>query len=113
MTTSELVSAYLAALERADADAVLKLFTSDAVVHSPLYGPQPAAEFYPELFADTNRSLLTLLGVMDGSSQQGTALVSFWFHFEWRFPSGAAAPFTVMDIAELTDDGRIATLYIV
>ncbi|MGW1077613.1 nuclear transport factor 2 family protein [Streptomyces sp. NPDC002537] len=113
MTTSELVSAYLAALERADADAVLKLFTSDAVVHSPLYGPRPAAEFYPVLFADTGRSRLTLLGTMDGSSQQGAPLVSFWFHFDWRLPSGAAAPFTVVDIAELADDGRIAALHIV
>ncbi|MFK0202422.1 nuclear transport factor 2 family protein [Streptomyces lavendulae] len=113
MTAAELVSAYLDALERADVEAVLRLFAPDAMVHSPLYGPKPATEFYPELFADTSRSHLTLLAVMEGRNQQGTQLVSFWFHFDWRLPSGVAAPFDVVDLAELSQDGRIAELRIV
>ena len=113
MTAAELVSAYLSALERADAEAVLELFAPGAMVHSPLYGPRPATEFYPELFADTSRAALTLLGVADGRTQQGAALISFWFHFDWRLPSGAAAPFDVVDLAELAEDGRIAALRIV
>lgn len=47
MTAAELVSAYLSSLERADAEAVLELFAPGAMVHSPLYGPRPATEFYP------------------------------------------------------------------
>ncbi|GAA3285785.1 nuclear transport factor 2 family protein [Streptomyces lavendulae] len=113
MTAAELVSAYLAALERADAEAVLRLFTPNAVVHSPLYGPKSAAEFYPDLFADTSRPHLTLLGVLEGRNQQGTLLISFWFHFDWLLPSGVAAPFDVVDLAELSQDGRIAELRIV
>ncbi|WP_128435361.1 nuclear transport factor 2 family protein [Streptomyces cyaneus] len=113
MTADELVSAYLAGLERADAEAVLELFAPGAIVHSPLYGPKPATEFYPELFADTSRSRLTLLGVTNGRTQQGARLIAFWFHFDWRLPSGAAAPFDVVDLAELSEDGRIATLRIV
>jgi ketosteroid isomerase-like protein len=70
MSTANLVDMYLAGLEQADADAVLALFAPDAVVHSPLYGPKPAAEFYPELFADTSRARLTLLGVMEGQTRQ-------------------------------------------
>ncbi|MCY0937384.1 nuclear transport factor 2 family protein [Streptomyces sp. H34-S4] len=113
MTAAELVSAYLAGLEQADTEAVLDLFVPGAMVHSPLYGPRPAAEFYPELFADTSRSELTLLGVMEGHTPQNTALLSFWFHFDWHLPSGAAAPFNVVDLAELAEDGRITTLRIV
>ncbi|MDJ0466213.1 nuclear transport factor 2 family protein [Streptomyces sp. H27-C3] len=116
MAAAELVSAYLAGLERADSEAVLELFAPGGMVHSPLYGPRLATEFYPELFADTSRSRLTLLGVMEGRSQQGAVLVSFWFHFDWRLPSGAAAPFDVVDLAELAElaeDGRIAALRIV
>ncbi|MEU2835405.1 nuclear transport factor 2 family protein [Streptomyces lavendulae] len=113
MTAAELVAAYLSALEQADADAVLELFAPGGVVRSPLYGPRPATDFYPELFADTSRASLTLLGVAEGQTRQGAALISFWFHFDWRLPSGAAAPFDVVDLAELTDDGRIATLRIV
>jgi hypothetical protein len=51
--------------------------------------------------------------VAEGRTQQGTALISFWFHFDWPLPSGAAAPFDVVDLAELAEDGRIATLRIV
>lgn len=110
---AELVSSYLAALERADVEGVLKLFAPNAIVHSPLYGPTPATEFYPALFADTGWSELTLLGVMEGRSQRGTPLVSFWFHFDWRLPSGTAAPFDVVDVAELAEDGRIDALRII
>ena len=113
VTAAELVSAYLAGLERADTQAVLALFAPGAVVYSPLYGPKPATEFYPELFADTGRAQLTLRGVMEGRTPDGSALISFWFHFDWRLPSGAAAPFDVVDLAELADDGRIAALHIV
>jgi hypothetical protein len=39
--------------------------------------------------------------------------VSFWFHFDWRLPSGAAAPFDVVDIAALGPDGKIRDLHII
>ncbi|RZS36890.1 ketosteroid isomerase-like protein [Herbihabitans rhizosphaerae] len=112
LTPSDLVSRYLDALERSDLDAVLALFAPDAVVHSPLYGERPPAEFYPELFADTSAAKLTLHGVMEGRTRDGAPLVSFWFHFDWRLPSGVAAPFDVVDLAELAEDGRIAALRI-
>lgn len=113
MNAADLVPAYLSALERADLDTVLELFAPGAVVHSPLYGPMPATEFYPALFADTSRSQLTLKGTAEGTTEDGRRLLTFWFHFDWRLPSGAEAPFDVVDVAELTDDGRIATLRIV
>jgi len=113
MNAAELVASYLAALEQADLDAVLKLFTPDAVVHSPLYGPLPAAQFYPALFADTGESHLTLKGTMEGRSEGNGRLLAFWFHFDWRLPSGRPAPFEVVDLAELDDDGRIGSLRII
>lgn len=113
MDAATLASAYLSALERADAPAVLRLFGPGALVHSPLYGPTPAAEFYPALFADTGRSELTSRGVAEGRTADGRRLVSFWFHFAWRLASGAEAPFDAVDLAELDDDGRITALHIV
>ena len=108
-----IVAAYLRAVEEADLDAMLALFTPDAVVHSPLYGTLPAAEFYPALFADTGSATLTLLGTMRGTSVNGAALLSFLFHFDWVLPNGTAAPFDVVDVAELDDDGLITGLRIV
>jgi hypothetical protein len=83
------------------------------IVHSPLYGTLPATEFYPALFADTGSASLTLLGIMRGASVEGRALLSFLFHFDWRLPNGTAAPFDVVDIAELDDDGLISSIRIV
>ena len=85
MTGRTLASEYLSAIERGDLDAILALFRPGATVHSPLYGPLPAAEFYPRLLADTGRSELHLRGVTSDGP-----LVSIWFRFDWTLPSGSA-----------------------
>lgn len=108
-----IVGAYLRALEEGDLAGMLALFTPDAVVHSPLYGTLPAAEFYPALFADTGSATLTLLGTMRGTSVEGTALLSFLFHFDWVLPNGIRAPFDVVDVAELHDEGLISSIRII
>jgi len=109
----ELVATYLRALTTADPALAIGLFTEDGIVHSPLYGPRPAAAFYPALFEDTTEATLTLRSVMTGEDQGGARTVSFWFHFDWRLPSGAAAPFDVVDVATLAPDGKIKDLHIV
>ncbi len=108
-----IVAAYLKALGDGDVDAMLALFAEGAIVHSPLYGTLPAAEFYPTLFADTSSAKLTLLGTMRGTTVAGGALLSFLFHFDWSLPGGTVAPFDVVDIAELDDDGLISSIRIV
>jgi len=108
-----IVAAYLQAIRDADADAMLTLFADGAIVHSPLYGTLPATEFYPTLFADTSSAEVTLLGTMRGTSVEGRALLSFLFHFDWVLPGGTAAPFDVVDVAELDDAGLISSIRIV
>ncbi|MBO2445678.1 nuclear transport factor 2 family protein [Actinomadura barringtoniae] len=107
MNAQTLATSYLTALEAADLDALLTLFHPDAVVHSPLYGPTPAGDFYPRLLADTGRSSLHLRGVTEGPN-----LVAIWFRFDWTLPSGAPADFECVDVLELGDDDRIRTLRI-
>jgi len=91
----------------------VSLFTDDGIVHSPLYGALPARDFYPALFADTSQANLTLRSLMSGQDQAGRPTVSFWFHFDWRLPSGVAAPFDVVDVATLAPDGKIKDLHII
>ncbi|MBM7412923.1 steroid delta-isomerase [Clavibacter michiganensis] len=107
-----LVTRYLQALEDADPAAAISLFAPGGVVHSPLYGTLPATDFYPALFADTSASRLTLRRVMR-ADDEGTPTVAFWFDFAWVLANGDPAPFTVVDVAELDDEGRIAQLHIV
>jgi len=109
----DLVRTYLHALDTADAELAVSLFAENAIVHSPLYGPQPARDFYPALFADTSQANLTLKSVMTGTDTDGATTISFWFHFDWRLPSGAAAPFDVVDVATMGPDGRIQSLQII
>ena len=92
---------------------MVSLFAEDGVVHSPLYGARPARDFYPALFDDTSQANLTLKSVMSGTDRTGRTTVSFWFHFDWRLPSGAAAPFDVVDVATLGSDGKILELHVV
>ena len=106
---SGLVDEYLQALEAADAGRVLALFAPDGEVHSPLYGVMEASHFYPALFADTAESRLRLKRVL----RDGEDAIAFWFDFDWVLANGEAAPFTVVDIAELDDDGLIKRLHIV
>jgi hypothetical protein len=115
VTTSAdaLVADYLHALRTADAGLAVSLFTEDGIVHSPLYGPQPAGVFYPALLADTSQANLTLKCVMSGADQAGQTTVGFWFHFDWRLLTGAAAPFDVVDVATLAPDGKIKDLHII
>ena len=107
MTGRALASDYLSAIERGALAARLALFRPGATVHSPLYGPLPAAEFYPRLLADTGRSQLHLRGV----AQDGP-LVSIWFRFDWTLPSGTPADFECVDMLELDEDGLITALHI-
>ncbi|GGK73408.1 hypothetical protein Sme01_06940 [Sphaerisporangium melleum] len=113
MTPRELADAYLAALGDGDLDGILRLFTPDGMVRSPLYGPMPAAEFYPAVLADTSASHLTLRGVTTGETATGETLVNVWFHYDWRLANGDAAPFDVVDVLELDAQSRVAVLNIV
>src|SRR5487761_632315 len=108
LTARALARDYLAAIEHGDLAAILGLFHPDATVHSPLYGPLPATEFYPKLLADTGRSELRLHGVT-----QDANLVSIWFRFHWTLPSGTVTDFACVDMLELDDQGLIVALHII
>jgi hypothetical protein len=107
-----MVDEYLAALETADTTRMLTLFADGAIVNSPLYGLMPAREFYPRLFQDTAQASLRLRSVLVGKTTEGRPTVAFWFDFHWTLSDGALAQFTVVDVAELDQDGRILTLQI-
>ncbi|WP_375432651.1 nuclear transport factor 2 family protein [uncultured Friedmanniella sp.] len=113
MNSDNLVATYLRALSTADAALAVGLFTEDAVIHSPLYGPSSPAVFYPQLFSDTSEARLELLATMQGLDSAGATTISFFFHFDWRLPSGEAAPFDVVDVARLDHDGLITSLHLV
>lgn len=108
----ELVNTYLRALGSGDSALAISLFTSDGSVHSPLYGEMAASDFYPTLFAHTAQSTLRLRKTLH-SAEEDDRTIGFWFDFDWTLADGVPAPFTVLDVAELNDDGLITDLHIV
>ncbi len=114
MTDKELATAYIAALDAGDLNGLLALFAPGAMVTSPLYGSHPAPAFYKEMFAKSGNSKGTLLGTLGrGQTVEGKALIAFWFRFDWILASGVHAPFDVVDLCEIDDNGLIANLNIV
>lgn len=101
MTTKQLCTDYLDALNRGDLDAVRAMFTDDGSVVSPLYGVRPAFDFYADLFSDTSRSVTTLLNVFDTSN--GTNSVALHFRYQWTLADGKQVAFECVDVFELND----------
>jgi hypothetical protein len=66
------------------------------------------------MFAKSGNSKGTLLGVLGrGQTVGGRPLIAFWFRFDWILASGTHAPFDVVDLCELDDQGLIINLNIV
>lgn len=99
MKTEQLCINYLEALNTGSLEGVLACFDSDATVVSPLYGERSAADFYTELFADTNRSETTLLNVFSKSNDSNA--VALHFRYDWTLKDDNKVTFEVVDVFEL------------
>ncbi|HEY1722694.1 MAG TPA: nuclear transport factor 2 family protein [Magnetospirillaceae bacterium] len=102
MIAEDLCRAYLTALNAGSRDAVRALFTSDAVVVSPLYGIWPAEAFFKDLFAATRQSQTTLTNVF--ASVRDKATIALQFRYRWILATGKTVEFECVDVFELTDD---------
>lgn len=104
------INAYLKRLEAGEFTDLLDLFHPDAVVVSPLYGERPAADFYRELFEDTDHSILTPLRIFtDPANRSGAA----YFLYEWVMNNGRHVSFPVVDLFDFDEAGRILQLTII
>ncbi|MEE3650987.1 MULTISPECIES: nuclear transport factor 2 family protein [unclassified Brenneria] len=102
MSSQQLCSDYLNALNAGDLQSVLSLFTPDAVVQSPLYGSCKVSDFYYELFNDTSRSDTTLLNVFNTSSSSNT--IALHFNYKWTFANDEVVNFECVDVFRINKD---------
>ncbi|MEL6968651.1 MAG: nuclear transport factor 2 family protein [Bacteroidota bacterium] len=106
----QLSQAYLQHLANADLAALLQLFAPAAEVLSPLYGRQPATDFYRQLFSDTNQSKLQWKDTLINNSNQSACI---FFEYSWTLATGEVVRFDVIDYVQLNDSGQINFLQIV
>lgn len=112
MNVDETIHAYLSGLELGDAEVIVKLFTTDAVVISPLYGRCEARKFYERLFSDTAESRITCRELFVGMSCPEKAAAHF--DYEWRLSNGKQVKFECVDIFEFDlSSGKIRSLAII
>ncbi len=98
---------YVAALESADLERMLSLFTTEARVTSPLAGTHDAQAFYKGLFESTGTSRIRLLETVEDTRSAAAHL-----EYDWTLANGKRTRFECMDLFHFDDDGRIRALKI-
>lgn len=107
----EVLYTYFKALETADINLILSVFATNAIIHSPLYGDMPANRFYEALFADTNRSDISLINFFESTENKYTAAVQFKYH--WILADGTPTHFECVDIFRFDEFGKVAEMTII
>lgn len=98
MSKENVVKAYFQGLENGSYQDVIKLFSPEARVHSPLYGQVEAVRFYKELFLDTQSSKITLKNTFVNPENDNTAAAHFVY--SWTLKDGALVRFECVDVFE-------------
>jgi ketosteroid isomerase-like protein len=106
-----IIQEYLTGLESGDPQKMLRLFSDDAVIHSPLYGDVPAKDFFKGLFADTNESEITLLNIFNSIDK--AYLCSAHFRYNWILKNGIETSFDCIDVFQFDAEGKIKELTII
>jgi len=98
----ELCRSYLAAMESADLEALLSIFTEDATATSPLSGKQPVRDFYSYVMRITSARSMTLRTIFIGASEPTRAAI----HIAYTRTVGDGKPATIegVDVFDLTED---------
>ena len=96
MERADVIKSYLAGLVKADHTELLKLFSGDATVSSPLYGEMAATDFFKQLFEDTLESKIDLKGIFVQVSDSNTYAAHFIY--DWKLKNGETVSFMCMDI---------------
>ena len=111
MQIEKTIKEYLKCLEVGSYENIIKLFSSDAVIHSPLYGEIKAKKFYQDLFKDTSKSKITLMNIF--VSQNNFKISAGHFQYDWILKDGTPTSFECVDVFRFDDNGKISELTII
>ena len=111
MQIEKTIKEYLKGLEVGSDEEIIKLFSPDAVVHSPLYGKISAKKFYQDLFKDTSKSKITLINIF--ISQNDPQIAAGHFRYDWILKDGTPTSFECVDVFRFAEDSKIMELTII
>ena len=110
MEMEKIIKNYFKALEVGSYENMMRLFTEEAIILSPLYGKMKTVDFYRDLFKDTSKSKITLLNIFKGDTE---FIGAGHFLYEWILKEGTSTSFECVDIFRFTEEGRIKQLTII
>lgn len=112
MDKIRVIKLYLEHLEKGEQNELMSLFTSDAVVDSPLSGKVLAKNFYQKLFEDTISSKIILKNIFN--SIENPKCAAAHFIYEWVKKDKNSVKFECVDIFEFsTGTNKIQHLMII
>ncbi|MFZ7101494.1 MAG: nuclear transport factor 2 family protein [Peptococcaceae bacterium] len=111
MEMKQIIEKYLAGLQAGNYEEIIKLFSAEAQVHSPLYGKVKAGKFYTDLFNDTSKSTITLRNIL--LNQDNPSVGAGHFRYDWIMKDGTPTSFECVDIFNIDQSGKIEKLTII
>ena len=111
MQVEKIIEKYLEYLESSSYEDIIKLFSADAVIYSPLYGKISARDFYKKLFKDTLKSRIRLINIF--ISRNNPRIGAGYFYYDWTLENGRNVLFECIDIFKLNSEGKIRELRII
>ncbi|KXU30478.1 hypothetical protein A0J57_24875 [Sphingobium sp. 22B] len=107
-----IVRTYLKSMEAGDLDATVACFDPEGVVHSPVYGEVPVAEFYRKLFDDTISASVRLRTLYGAVGDPGRWAAHF--AYEWVRKDDVRIDTDLVDLFEFSEtSGLIKSLRII
>lgn len=110
MTKKEIAQLYIEYLEKGNIDKIIKLFSKNGQVTSPIYGTKSASDFYAALNEDTSNSKLKLKGIFE---EEDSNQIAVSFNYKWTLKNKSRIEFDVVDIMEFNKGNKIVHLQII
>ena len=104
------VAEYFDALDSGDLASMTRLFSADAMVHSPMLGRVSAVKFFPKGFAASIASNISVFDIL--VSTIGEARAVGYFNYEWTLQDGSVINFDCADVFNFDNEGRIREMII-
>ena len=98
----KLCRSYVTTLESGDLEALLANFSSDAAATSPIFGVQPARDFYSYVLREISDRSMVVMAILVGVTDPRRAAI----HVAYTRTVGGGKPATIegVDVFELTED---------
>lgn len=108
----DLLRRYQRAVQENDADAILELFESDALVFSPLNGASNARAFHSKLFSKSSSSIVRLLNVFESVGR--TPAVALHFSYTWILQGGVTLVIDGVTVFEVDEElGKFKSMVLI